>query len=335
MPLRLPTDRMTIGLAEPLAGGRGSVPDLPALLRDTASLARHAEDAGARALWFRDVPLLVDEFRDAGQILDPFAHMAYLAAHTSTIGLATASTVLTLRHPIHVAKQAASVDQLSGGRVALGVATGDRPEEFPAFKQRRSDRAESFRDAVDYVRALWRPGTPRTRANRWGGVDMGVEMLPKPVDGAPIPLFVTGHCGQTPEWIAEHADGWMYYGQDLATTEKLVRQWRDDVAEHASPADAHGAHDTHGAHGANGAGRSEAIKPYITTLTVDLLADPDAEPKPLRYGFRAGRTFLLRYLEKVEALGVDHVIMGLRSSSRPVPEVLDELGAHVFPHFPG
>ena len=318
MPLHLPTDRMTIGLGEPLTGGRGPVPDLEALLRDTAGVAKQAEDAGATALWFRDVPLLVDEFRDAGQILDPFTHMAYLAAHTSEIGLATASTVLTLRHPIHVAKQAASVDQLSGGRVALGVATGDRPEEFPAFKRRRAERAEDFRDAVDYIRALWRPGTPRTTANRWGGVDMGVEMLPKPVGGSPIPLYVTGHCGQTPEWIAEHGDGWMYYGQDLGTTAKLVRGWRDDVARLCGTDEA-------------GAG---VVKPYITTLTLDLLADPDAEPKPLRYGFRAGRTFLLRYLERLAGVGADHVILGIRASRRPVPDVIDELAEHVFPEYP-
>lgn len=318
MPLHLPTDRMTLGLAEPLSGGRGPVPDLQVLLRDTAAVAKHAEDAGATALWFRDVPLLVDEFRDAGQILDPFTHMAYLAAQTSSIGLATASTVLTLRHPIHVAKQAASVDQLSDGRVALGVATGDRPEEFPAFKRRRADRADDFRHAVDYVRALWRPGTPRTTANRWGGVDMGIEMLPKPVGGSPIPLYVTGHCGQTPEWIAEHGDGWMYYGQDLDTTAKLIRGWRDNVARACGTDD----------------GGVDVVKPYITTLTLDLLPDPDAEPKPLRYGFRAGRTFLLRYLERLAGLGVDHVILGLRASRRPVPDVLDELGEHVFPVYP-
>ena len=318
MPLHLPTDRMTLGLAEPLSGGRGPVPDLQVLLRDTAAVAKHAEDAGATALWFRDVPLLVDEFRDAGQILDPFTHMAYLAAQTSSIGLATASTVLTLRHPIHVAKQAASVDQLSGGRVALGVATGDRPEEFPNFKRRRADRADDFRHAVGYVRALWRPGTPRTTANRWGGVDMGIEMLPKPVGGSPIPLYVTGHCGQTPEWIAEHGDGWMYYGQDLDTTAKLVRGWRDNVARACGTDD----------------GGVDVVKPYITTLTLDLLPDPDAEPKPLRYGFRAGRTFLLRYLERLAGLGVDHVILGLRASRRPVPDVLDELGEHVFPVYP-
>lgn len=318
MPLHLPTDRMTLGLAEPLSGGRGPVPDLQVLLRDTAAVAKHAEDAGATALWFRDVPLLVDEFRDAGQILDPFTHMAYLAAQTSSIGLATASTVLTLRHPIHVAKQAASVDQLSGGRVALGVATGDRPEEFPAFKRRRADRADDFRHAVGYVRALWRPGTPRTTANRWGGVDMGIEMLPKPVGGSPIPLYVTGHCGQTPEWIAEHGDGWMYYGQDLDTTAKLIRGWRDNVARACGTDD----------------GGVDVVKPYITTLTLDLLPDPDAEPKPLRYGFRAGRTFLLRYLERLAGLGVDHVILGLRASRRPVPDVLDELGEHVFPVYP-
>lgn len=314
MPLTLPTDRLTLGLAEPLTGGRGPVPDLDVLLRDTADVAKQAERAGATALWFRDVPLLVDEFRDAGQILDPFTHMAYLAAHTSEIGLATASTVVTLRHPIHVAKQAASVDQLSGGRVALGVATGDRPEEFPAFKRRRADRAEDFRHAIDYIRALWRPGTPRTTANRWGGVDMGIEMLPKPVGGTPIPLYVTGYCGQSPEWIAEHGDGWMYYGQDPDTTAKLVDGWRRDVRRVC--------------------GEEGVVKPYISTLTLDLLDDPGARPQPLRYGFRAGRTFLLRYLERMAEIGVDHIIIGLRSSRRPVPEVLDELGEHVFPVYP-
>ena len=70
------------------------------------------------------------------------------------------------------------------------------------------------------------------------------------------------------------------------------------------------------------------------SLTLDLLPDPDAEPKPLRYGFRAGRAFLLRYLERLAGLGVDHVILGLRASRRPVPDVLDELGEHVFPVYP-
>ena len=148
--------------------------------------------------------------------------------------------------------------------------------------------------------------------------ELGVEMLPKPAGGSPIPLYVTGHCGQTPEWIAEHGDGWMYYGQDLDTTAKLIRGWRDNVARACGTDD----------------GGVDVVKPYITTLTLDLLPDPDAEPKPLRYGFRAGRTFLLRYLERLAGLGVDHVILGLRASRRPVPDVLDELGEHVFPVYP-
>ena len=57
---------------------------------------------------------------------------------------------------------------------------------------------------------------------------MGIEMLPKPVGGSPIPLYVTGHCGQTPEWIAEHGDGWMYYGQDLAR-QRVNREHRSII----------------------------------------------------------------------------------------------------------
>lgn len=300
-----PVGRLTLGIAEPLTND-GPVPDMS----DDLERVLLAEEAGFHTLWFRDVPLLCYEFRDAGQIYDPFVHMAYVAARTRRIGLATGSAVLTLRHPIHVAKQAASLDVLSGGRVALGVATGDREEEFPAFNQKHSERQRSFADAVDYIRALWEPGTPMTTANRWGGVEMGVEMLPKPVGGRRIPLIVTGHCRQTPEWIAAHGDGWLFYPQDQDRTAAHVAGWRRLT---------------------DAAGRGAL--PYLTQLSVDLDADPDADAMPLRHGFRAGRRFLIAYLRELGEAGVDHVILNLRSSRRPVPEVIGEFGEHILPAF--
>ncbi|WP_027020941.1 TIGR03571 family LLM class oxidoreductase [Corynebacterium sputi] len=298
--MRFPVGRLTLGIGEPLTND-GPVPDMT----HDAERVRMVEDAGFHTLWFRDVPLHSYEFRDAGQIYDPFVHMAYVAACTSRIGLATAATVITLRHPIHVAKMAASLDNLSGGRLALGVATGDREEEFPAFRQKRAERAESFRDSMDFIRKLWRPGTPRTTANRWGGVDMGLEMLPKP--SSPIPLLVTGNCGQSPQWIAENSDGWIVYGDSPERTATATAKWRS---------------------------MTPTPLPYISTTNVDLLEDPDAPAMPLRYGFRAGRNFLLKYLETMEAAGVDHLIISLRQSSRPVPDVIAELGEHILPRYP-
>ncbi|MBV7295261.1 TIGR03571 family LLM class oxidoreductase [Corynebacterium sp. TAE3-ERU12] len=307
MPHHFPVGRLSLGVAEPLTND-GPVPDMSV----DAERAVLAEEVGFDTLWFRDVPLLCYEFRDAGQIYDPFVYMSFIAARTRRIGLATGSTILTLRHPIHVAKQAASLDLLSGGRVALGVATGDREEEFPAFKQKRSQRQRSFADAVSYIRALWQPGTPMTTANRWGAVDMGVEMLPKPAGGEPIPLIITGHCRQSPEWIAKHGDGWLFYPQDQDRTAAHVRTFRELT---------------------KAAGRQP--QPYLTQLSVDLLADADAPAKPLRHGFRAGRRFLIAYLREMEQAGVDHMVINLRSCrGRPIPEVLQEFGEHILPHFP-
>lgn len=66
-------------------------------------------------------------------MLDPFVYIGFLADQTKRIALGIASIILPLRHPAHVAKAAASADVLSGGRLILGVASGDRPEEYPAL----------------------------------------------------------------------------------------------------------------------------------------------------------------------------------------------------------
>src|SRR5262249_45989949 len=122
-------DRLTLGVFFPIEAFRGDTP----AMRGQVELARHVEDAGFAALWFRDVPLRVPSFGDTGQVYDPWVWISYIAAQTSEIALATGSIVLPLRHPIHVAKATASIDQLSDGRLVVGVASGDRPEEFPAF----------------------------------------------------------------------------------------------------------------------------------------------------------------------------------------------------------
>ena len=103
-------------------------------------LSRHRERAelvdrlGFRAIWMRDVPLwLPRALGDAGQVFDPIVYLGYLAAATRNVLLVTAAIVLPLRQPLLLAKQVASIDALSGGRRILGVASGDRPLEYPAF----------------------------------------------------------------------------------------------------------------------------------------------------------------------------------------------------------
>src|SRR5262245_13165603 len=113
--------RLTLGLMFPIEAFSGDRPSMAG----QAQIAARPDGAALAALWIRDVPLRVPGFGDTGQVFDPWVWLGFLAARTQSIALVTGSIVLPLRHPVHVAKAAASVDRLSGGRLVLGVASGD------------------------------------------------------------------------------------------------------------------------------------------------------------------------------------------------------------------
>ena len=85
--------------------------------------------------------------------LTPFVYLGLLAGKTDRIALGVASIILPLRHPAHVAKAAATADILSGGRVILGVASGDRPQEYPALNIAFGERGERFRSSLRIYKA--------------------------------------------------------------------------------------------------------------------------------------------------------------------------------------
>ena len=130
--------RLTFGFIAPLEG----YPDRPApTMKDHAAMARQADQAGFAALWLRDVPFYDPSFGDVGQVFDPKVYAGWLAAVTTRMAIGTAGIVLPLRDPVSVAKQATSLDHLTGNRFLLGLSTGDRPIEYPAFGAGFEDRA--------------------------------------------------------------------------------------------------------------------------------------------------------------------------------------------------
>jgi hypothetical protein len=94
---------------------------------------------------------------------DPLAWLAYVAAVTKTIKLATGILILPQRHPIYVAKEVATIDVLSNGRVILGIGVGWLEEEFVALDVPFAERAGRTAESVRALRALWRdePATVR------------------------------------------------------------------------------------------------------------------------------------------------------------------------------
>lgn len=295
---------MTIGVITPLEGFTGPIPTMH---RHT-ELVTQAEAAGFSAVWVRDVPLLDPSFGDAGQMFDSWTYLGYLAACTSRISLGTASAVLPLRHPIDTAKAASSVDQLSGGRLLLGAAAGDRPVEFPAFGIDHGARAERFRESVAWIRRLTQEEFPRI-ASGLGQME-GTNLVPKPVRGY-VPIFMTGRGGQQIEWIAENTDGWLFYTVPLEQQALHIKRWRRLTGRQAG-----------------------VFKPFAQATYVDLADDPTATAVPIHQGVRVGREPLLQLLHAWEAIGVDHLMINFKHSARPVAEVLAELQEHVLPAFP-
>jgi luciferase-type oxidoreductase len=296
--------RLTLGVFFPIEAFERDRPTM----RDQVALAQRAERAGFAALWFRDVPLRDPAFGDVGQVFDPWVYLGYIAAHTRSIALATGSIVLPIRHPIHTAKAAGSVDQLSGGRLVLGIASGDRPVEFPAFNVDPDTRGETFREHLHAVRRLL--GEPFPALDGSFGSLRGADLVPKPwADG--VPLLVTGNSRQSLEWIAQHADGWITYPRPLEAQERVIRGWRS-VASLQRPGE---------------------FLPFAQSLYIDLTAHPAALPQPIHLGWRLGRNHLVQLLAALRTFGANHVVLNLKYGRRPADEVLDELAEFVVPEF--
>lgn len=296
--------RLSIGLTVPVAAYPSS--DVPDLTHQLARI-RAVDQAGFSAVWLRDVPFRVPSFGDAGQLYDPWVTLGLLAGQTTRIALGVASIVLPLRHPAHVAKAAASVDVLSGGRLVLGVASGDRPAEYPAMGQRFADRGARFQQAYNYIRHVAEPWPAVD--NAWGK-PRGMDLLPKPV-GPRLPMLITGASQQSPAWLAAHGDGWMTYPRPPAAQARFIAELRARSQD---------------------AGRGD--RPVMQPLYVDLLEDPDAAPTPIHLGMRTGMHFLAEHLHGLQALGVNHVALNLRFQHGDLEHALDRLATDLLPDFP-
>jgi luciferase-type oxidoreductase len=295
--------RLTVGLVAPLESYSNSA--IPTM-RDQLDRIKLAEELGFAAVWLRDVPFTVPSFGDAGQIFDPWVYLGMLAGQTRSIALGLASAVLPLRHPAHVAKAAASVDALSKGRLLLGIASGDRPDEYPALNMPFVDRGERFRQAYAYVREM-AEDYPAHQSD-YGALNETIDMLPKPF-GSRLPMLITGGSQQSPEWIASNGDGWMLYPRETSTQAKIISDWRARTVD---------------------AGRDE--QPVMQPLYVDLVEDRHA-PQPIHLGLRLNAHDLMAYLKSLEGNGVNHVALNLRFNQVDMTTTLNRLAEDVLPAF--
>lgn len=180
-----------------------------------------------------DHPDLTGPYDAEDPFYEPFVLFGYLAALTRTIEFVTGVLILPQRQTALVAKQAAIVDVLSGGRLRLGIGVGWNPVEYEALGERFDDRGRRSEEQIALLRALWTQEIV-TFNGRWHTVT-AAGINPLPVQ-RPIPLWIGGKADVVTQRVGRLADGWItLYDQPDEACRTKIEAMRD-AAEQAGRA---------------------------------------------------------------------------------------------------
>jgi probable F420-dependent oxidoreductase len=227
-------------------------------------IATTTERVGFSTLWAPEHVVLLAEFSSrypysAGEfpmpldspINDPFTTLSFAAAATSKIRLATGICLVPEHNPVILAKIAATVDHLSGGRFVLGTGIGWLEEEFQAIGVPWERRAHRTREYIEAMRALW--DGDRSSYNGEFVNFRNALSYPKPVNNRRIPVWFGGESGPALRRTAEYGDGWIGFNLSPADAAPKIKRIEELLK-------------------AAGRKRSEleiAVSPYAKPITTD------------------------------------------------------------------
>lgn len=234
-----------------------------------ASFARAAERAGFESLWTVEHVVVPAGYEsrypydpsgrmpggESAPIPDPLVWLTWVAAHTTTLRLATGVIILPQRNPLVLAKEAATLDRLSGGRLILGIGIGWLAEEFRALGVPFERRGARTDDYVAAMRALW----SEERASHHGEfADFSNCILrPRPTQPS-VPIHVGGHSDAAARRAGRLGDGFFPAIGGHAEIDRLFRLARETAREHGR--DPAAIEMTTGGNGAVGSGALDEVK---------------------------------------------------------------------------
>jgi len=225
---------MDIGFGAPVSGAWATPQNL-------AAFAAEAEAAGYHSLWsFQRLLVPAGSQMDPvyQSVLDPMAALSFAAAVTSRVRLGVAIVNLPFVSPGYLAKQAASLDVLSGGRHDLGLGIGWMPEEFALTGADMPARGARAAEYVRTLRTLWAGTVPAPVSGRFYDVPAGAQ-LPRPVQPGGPPVLLGGLARPALQRVGRIADGWITSSRtDLSRIEALTAVVRESAQAAGRDADA-------------------------------------------------------------------------------------------------
>jgi probable F420-dependent oxidoreductase len=218
--------RMKIGLFAPLTNPFATPEYITAL-------GRAAEERGFHSLWVAEHVVLFDEYAShypysptgkipapsGSGIIDPFVALSFLAATTRKIRLGTGICLVPQRNPVYTAKEVASLDYLSNGRVDFGVGVGWLKEEFDALAVPFERRGARTRAYLKVMQRLWQDDVSKYRGEFY---DLAAcRQYPKPVQRPHPPIHFGGESDAALKRVADVGQGW--YGFSIGAEETAER----------------------------------------------------------------------------------------------------------------
>ena len=278
------------------------------------ALGPEAERMGYDSIWVMDHLFNTGYIRERLEdrpYYHPMAMLSYMSATTSRVTLATSVLVLPYHNPVELAKYAATLDQMSGGRVTLGVGVGAMTEEFEALGIPMERRGSLTNECMNLMRELWANTKPEYHSRNWDFSDL--YFSPKPAQPS-IPLWVGGSSPGALRRTARMGDGWHPTG--LSPEDFAIGR-----AEISSLAEA--------------AGRNPADITMSARIEVEVHGGPSSQRAASRARLPGDDMGALRAgMEAYGEAGVEHFVLALNSGDIPaLHRLMAVIAEEVIPTF--
>ncbi len=278
------------------------------------ALGPEAERMGYDSIWVMDHLFNTGYIRERLEdrpYYHPMAMLSYMSATTSRVTLATSVLVLPYHNPVELAKYAATLDQMSGGRVTLGVGVGAMTEEFEALGIPMERRGSLTNECINLMRELWANAKPEFHSRNWSFSDL--YFSPKPLQPS-IPLWVGGSSPGALRRTARLGDGWHPTG--LSPEDFAIGH-----AEISALAEA--------------AGRDPADIAMSARIEVEVGGGPSSQRAASRARLPGDDMGALRAgMEAYGEAGVEHFVLALNSGDiTALRRLMAEIAEQVIPDF--
>ncbi len=195
------------------------------------AVARAAEDAGFDSVWTGEHVVLPDPqvppspSAPDNPMLDPAVALSFIAARTERIRLGTGIIILPQRNPVVLAKELASLDVLSGGRLIFGLGVGYLRPEFDALGVPFAERGPRATEYVEAIRALWTQPNPEYKGQfvQFGGI----QAQPRPVQKPHPPIIMGANSPPAFRRTVRLGNGWFGFALDVEAAERSIAALRE------------------------------------------------------------------------------------------------------------